>query len=140
VSFAFHGFSQDCLDGSADWVGGTYVSAQLIKDTWVATPAVRYLADIPAAHRPAAKVILTARVLVDGAADCADMIFPKVAAAAYTFKGVVFFQDTAVESSSRLIIYHDNGDLWPVTPNGGNIGFAPSDGVDRLFRVGTYAL
>jgi hypothetical protein len=139
MSFAFHGFSQDCLEGQAAWVGGSvYISAQLVKDTWSATPVARYLADIPIAHRPITRALLGGRLLADGAADCADIIFPKVPAAAFAYQGVVFFYDTGVEASSRLIIFHDEGDDWPVTPNGGNIVILPSDGPDRLFRIGTY--
>lgn len=138
MSFAFHYFSEEVLAGRIIWTTGFY-GACLMKDTYTPSPeGVRYLADLNVTHRPQPIVQVLGRALVDGAADSFDIVFPRVPELGYTYKGIVIFQNTGVEASSKLLVYHDSGVGWPVTPNNGNIVVQVDDGADRLFRIGTY--
>lgn len=142
MSFAFRRFSEVALSGGLKWPAPAagepptlFVSAVLIKDTWIPDPSRNYLSDIAAGDRPRPKVVVGSRALVDGAADCTDIIFPKVPNEGFTYQGIVLIRDTAVAESSDLLVFHDTGVGWPVVPNGGNVVIQVSDGPNKLFRV-----
>jgi hypothetical protein len=137
MSFAYHKFSEYALSGALNWTTGTFVSAALIADTHTPDPTDVFLSDIPSADRPRAKTVLGGRALVDGSADSFDITFAKVPNAGLNYIGIVLFLDTAIESTSKLLVFHDSGTGWPVTPNGGNITVQVDSGVNRLFRIGS---
>jgi hypothetical protein len=137
MSFAYHGFSSYALSGNAKWATG-FFSAVLLRDTHTPDPSQIMLSDIPATQRPTPKVQIQGRLVSDGAAYCADIVFPKVPYAGFTYVGCAVFADTAVEGSSPLWLYLDHGTGWPLTPNGGNVAIQIDPGDDKLFRIGTY--
>jgi hypothetical protein len=137
MSFAFHQFSSLTLGRQFAWTEG-FVAASLIRDTWAPDPAPVFLTDIPATHRPRPKVQVQGRALIDGAADCFDIAFPKVPDEGFNYIGAVLFTDTGVEDTSRLLVYVNAGTGWPLSPNGGNVIIRPDPGPNKLFRIGEY--
>jgi hypothetical protein len=137
MSFAYHHFSEYALSGNAKWATG-FFSAVLLRDTHTPDPLQQYLSDIPSGQRPTPKVQIQGRIVTDGAANCAAIVFPKVPYAGFPYIGCAIFADTAVAESSPLWLYLDHGTGWPLTPNGGNVAIQIDTGPDKLFRIGTY--
>jgi hypothetical protein len=51
-------------------------------------------------------------------------------------EAIVIWQDTGVESTSRLIAYIDTASSGlPVTPNGGDITIAWDSGANKIFKL-----
>lgn len=79
----------------------------------------QFLSDVPAIARTAVGPALTAKTIVNGVADAADFAFALVSGD--PSEALIIFQDTGVETSSRLIAYIDTATGLPVTPNGQDI-------------------
>jgi len=47
----------------------------------------------------------------------------------------LIFQDTGVQSTSRLIAYIDSATGLPILPNGGDISVAFSSGSSKIFAL-----
>lgn len=137
MSFAFHRFSEYALKSQFSWEAG-FVGATLMRDTYPPDPSKVYLADIPGTQRPRPKVQVLGRALIDGAAESFDIIFPKVPNEGFTYIGIILFMDTAIEDTSRLLVYIDSGTGWPLAPNSGNVVVQVDPGPDRLFRIGEF--
>lgn len=79
-----------------------------------------FLDDVPSLARVATSANLTSKTTTDGVFDAADVTLSGVTGD--QFEALIFFIDTGVESTSRLVAYIDTG--WtglPATPNGGDI-------------------
>lgn len=137
MSFAFHKFSEYALTSQFSWQAG-FVGAALMRDTYPPDPSLVFLADIPASQRPRPKVQVLGRALLDGAADCFDIVIPKVPDEGFDYIGVVLFIDTALEDTSQLLTFINAGAGWPLTPNGGNVVIRPDPGPNKLFRIGEF--
>lgn len=137
MSFAFHRFSEYALKSQFSWEAG-FVGAALMRDTYTPDPAPVYVADIPVTHRPRPKVQVLGRALIDGAADSFDVIFPKVPNEGFTYIGIILFIDTAIDDTSKLLVYINSGIGWPLAPNGGNVVVQVDAGPDKLFRIGEF--
>lgn len=74
-----------------------------------------FLSDIPAIARVATSANLTGKTISGGVIDAADVVLSTVAGD--EAEAVVVYQDTGVESTSRLIAYVDTATGLPVTPN-----------------------
>lgn len=79
----------------------------------------QFLSDIAVGARVATTINLTGKTIVGRAINADDPVF--TAAAGAESEAVVFYQDTGVEATSRLIIYADTATGLPVTPNGTDI-------------------
>ncbi|MGW8180079.1 MAG: hypothetical protein ACWGQW_15160 [bacterium] len=75
----------------------------------------------------------TAKTTTAGVADAADITFTSVSGA--TVEAIIIFQDTGTPATDRLIAYIDTGTGLPVTPNGGDITVAWSDGANKIFKL-----
>jgi len=62
---------------------------------------------------------LTGKTVTNGVFDCADFVFTAVSGA--TVEAIVYYIDTGVSTTSRLIAFKDSGTGLAVTPNGGDI-------------------
>jgi hypothetical protein len=78
-----------------------------------------FLSDIPVGARVATSSNLTSKTISGGAIDAADVVYSTVSG--NESEAVVLYQDTAVEGTSRLIVYVDTATGLPVTPNGTDI-------------------
>lgn len=68
-----------------------------------------------------------------GVADAADPTLTSVTGV--EFHAVIFFQDTGVEATSRLISFWDDAVGLPYTPTGGNITLTFSDDANKIFKL-----
>ena len=67
---------------------------------------------------------LTFGVVADGAWDFADHTFS--AAAGDPIEGVLAYQHTGTDATSKLVCYDDTAAALPVTLNGGDVIYAPA--------------
>lgn len=122
------------LDGSINWQ--TDAIKAVLVDTGAYTPSMatnKFLADIPSAARIATSPNLSGKTSTGGVADANDVTFTSVSGA--TVEALVLYKDTGNASTSRLIAYIDTGTGLPITPNGGDIATAFSNGANRVFRL-----
>ena len=80
----------------------------------------QFLSDIPLAARAAVSSNLTTKTISGRAIDADDVTFTAVPSGP-ALSYVVLYQDTGVETTSRLLLFIDTATGLPVTPNGGDI-------------------
>lgn len=79
-----------------------------------------FLDDVPVAARVATSGNLASKTFTNGVFDCADPSFTAVTGD--VSEAVIFYIDTGVAATSRLIAFFDTGVTGlPVTPNGGDV-------------------
>jgi len=122
------------LAGEIDW-DGDVIKAVLIDaaDYTVNLATHQFLSEIPGAARVATSAPLTGKTAANGVADAADLAFPAVSGD--PAEALVLYQDTGVETTSRLIAYIDTATGLPVTPNGGDINVAWDNGANKIFKL-----
>jgi hypothetical protein len=76
---------------------------------------------------------LANKTTTNGVFDADDATFSSVTGA--NCEALVIFQDTGVQSTSRLIAYIDSATGLPILPNGGDIIVAFSGGASRIFAL-----
>ncbi len=85
-----------------------------------------FLDDIPAGARVATSGNMGTKTVTNGTFDCSD--FTWTAVSGDESEAIVWYVDTGVEGTSRLINYMDtNQTNLPVTPNGGDITYQVDD-------------
>lgn len=118
--------------------GGINMSTATIKVSLVDTGTYTY----SSAHEFLSSVsglIGTAQTLgtksfTNGVFDAGDVTFPAVTGA--TAEALLFYVDTGVAGTSRLIMYQDTGVTGlPVTPNGGDINLVFDNGANKIFAL-----
>ncbi len=88
--------------------------------TYAATHEFR--TDIPGAAEVAVSGNMTTKAVTDGKFTCANFSWTSVTGD--QSEAVIFFVDTGVAATSRLVAILDTGQTGlPITPNGGNINF-----------------
>lgn len=78
-----------------------------------------FLADIPGAAREATSANLAGKSFTSGTFDANDFSFTAVTGD--ECEALVYYIDTGVEATSRLVAYVDSATGLPITPNGGDI-------------------
>ena len=76
---------------------------------------------------------LSNKTTTNGVFDADDATFTSVTGA--NAEALILFQDTGVQSTSRLIAYIDSATGLPILPNGGDITVAFSSGSNRIFSL-----
>jgi ApbE superfamily uncharacterized protein (UPF0280 family) len=89
--------------------------------------------DVTAGGRVATSSNLSGKTSTAGVADATDVTFTSVTGD--PSESLVIWQDTATESTSRLIAYIDTATGLPVTPNGGDIQVVWDSGANRIFKL-----
>lgn len=122
------------LDGSIDWDSDT-IKVCLVDaaDYTVNLTTDDNLDDIPGAAIVATSGALGSKTVTAGVADAADITFTAVSGD--VSEALVIYKDTGVASTSRLIAYIDTATGLPVTPNGGDISVAWSNGASKIFKL-----
>lgn len=96
--------------------------------------AHEFLSSIPAAARVAISAALTGVTITAGVVDADDTTFSSVSGD--QSEALIWFIDTGVEATSRLVVYLDSGYTnLPVTPSGGNIQVAWDNGANKVFKL-----
>jgi hypothetical protein len=76
---------------------------------------------------------LTNKTTANGIFDADDALFTSVTGA--NAEALIIFQDSGVQSTSRLIAYIDSATGLPILPNGGDITVAFSSGSNKIFSL-----
>ena len=76
---------------------------------------------------------LTNKTITNGVFDADDATFSSVTGA--NCEALLIFQDTGIQTSSRLVAYIDSATGLPILPNGGDIYVAFSSGSSKIFAL-----
>ena len=76
---------------------------------------------------------LANKTIANGVFDADDAVFTSVSGS--NCEALIFFQDTGVQSTSRLIAYVDTATGLPIQPNGSDISVIFSSGTSRIFSL-----
>lgn len=121
------------LTGQIDWLTDTIKVALIdAADYSLAISSHQFLSDVPAPAR-VATVTLTGKSATSGAADASDVTFPTVTGDACD--ALIVYQDTGVEGTSRLILWIDSYDSFPITPDGLDIQLAWPNDAYKIFKL-----
>jgi hypothetical protein len=80
-----------------------------------------------------ATATLASKTKTGGVADAADVTYSAITGD--VCEAIIIWKDTGVESTSRLIAFIINATGLPVTPNGGDITVAWSNGVSKILML-----
>lgn len=92
-----------------------------------------FLSDIPAGARVATSASLSGVAVSQGVVDWSDFSFTSVTGD--SSEAIVLYKDTGTASTSALVGIYTYGTNLPVTPNGGDINVAWSNGTSKVFRI-----
>lgn len=126
---------EDFLKGDIDWLVDNY-KVVLLRSTYTYSAAHDNLDDIASADRAATTANLSDKTADDGVADASDVTVAVTGGNPVT--GLWLYRDSGIESTSRLVLFVDtdpNGSAINVTPNGGNVTVAWSNGANKIFRL-----
>ena len=76
---------------------------------------------------------LSNKTVASGVFDADDATFTSVTGA--NCEALLIFQDTGVQTTSRLIAYVDSATGLPILPNGGDITVVFSSGASKIFAL-----
>jgi hypothetical protein len=118
----YNKFKQACLDAGTSPnvdLNTSNVKATLIRTSaYTFSQAHEFLSS--AATRVADSANVSLPTIVSGTFDCSDITWSAVAAGA-AIDAIIFWVDTGVAATSRLIAYFDTASGLPITPNGSDI-------------------
>ena len=122
------------LDGSIDWdTDNIAVDLVDLADYVVDLANHQFRSDVPAIARVSTSANLTLKTVTAGVADAADITFSAVSGD--QSEALIIYQNTGVDTTSRLIAFIDTATGLPVLPNGGDIGVTWSEGADKIFKL-----
>jgi hypothetical protein len=120
------------LNGSINMVANT-ISIALV-DTGVYTySATHQFRNEVSNSAVISSTTLSNKTITNGVFDADDATFSSVTGA--NCEALLIFQDTGVQSTSRLIAYIDSATGLPILPNGGDISVAFSSGSSKIFAL-----
>ena len=120
------------LNGSINMVANT-ISIALV-DTGVYTySATHQFRNEVSNSAVISSTTLANKTITNGVFDADDATFSSVTGA--NCEALLIFQDTGVQSTSRLIAYIDSATGLPILPNGGDISVAFSSGSSKIFAL-----
>jgi len=124
------GFLGADIDWDADVIKVVLIDTALYT---VAIDTHQFLSDIAVGSRVAISPALTTKTKALGVAGAANVVFPTVSGS--TSEALAIFQDTAIETTSRVIAYIDTATGLPVIPNGTDINLNWDAGVNKIFKL-----
>ena len=120
------------LNGSINMVANT-ISIALV-DTGVYTySATHQFRNEVSNSAVISSTTLANKTITNGVFDADDATFSSVTGA--NCEALLIFQDTGIQTTSRLIAYIDSATGLPILPNGGDITVAFSSGSSRIFAL-----
>jgi hypothetical protein len=120
------------LDGSINVATGTIKVALLSAGYTPNLATHKFVSDLGAnivGRSPA----LTSKTVTAGVFDAADVTFLSQTGAQVTRYAI--YQDSGVDSTSRLIALIDTATGLPITPNGGDIQIVFDNSANRIFKL-----
>ena len=122
------------LAGDIDWDGDNIKIALIDEaDDTIDLALDEDWADRAAASRVDTSGNLSSKTVTAGVADAADVTFSAVSGD--EAESIDIYQDSGVESTSRLIANIDTATGLPVTPNGGDITVTWDSGANKIFKL-----
>ena len=120
------------LNGSINMVANTITIA--LVDTGVYTySATHQFRNEVSNSAVISSTTLTNKTITNGVFDADDATFSSVTGA--NCEALLIFQDTGIQTTSRLVAYIDSATGLPILPNGGDISVAFSSGSSKIFAL-----
>ena len=120
------------LNGSINMVANTISIALVDTGVYTYSSAHQYRNEV-ANNAVISSTTLSNKTITNGVFDADDATFSSVTGA--NCEALLIFQDTGVQSTSRLIAYIDSATGLPILPNGGDISVAFSSGSSKIFAL-----
>jgi hypothetical protein len=123
---------EDFISGNIDLTTDTIKIVLVDTADYTFDSAHEDLADVAAGGR-VATATLGSKTVTSGVFDAADATFSNVTGD--QAEALIIYKDSGVEATSRLIAYIDTATGLPITPGGGDITVAFSDGANKIFAL-----
>jgi hypothetical protein len=120
------------LNGSINMVANTIVIS--LVDTGVYTYSASHQFRNEVSNSAViSSATLANKTITNGVFDADDATFSSVTGA--NCEALLIFQDTGIQTTSRLIAFIDSATGLPILPNGGDISVAFSSGASKIFAL-----
>lgn len=120
------------LNGSINMVANTITIALVDTGVYTYSSSHQYRNEV-SNSAVISSTTLSNKTITNGVFDADDATFSSVTGA--NCEALLIFQDTGIQSTSRLIAYIDSATGLPILPNGGDISVAFSSGSSRIFAL-----
>jgi hypothetical protein len=120
------------LNGSINMVANTITIALVDTGVYTYSSSHQFRNEV-ANNAVISSTTLTNKTITNGVFDADDATFSSVTGA--NCEALLIFQDTGIQTTSRLIAYIDSATGLPILPNGGDISVAFSSGSSKIFAL-----
>jgi hypothetical protein len=120
------------LNGSINMVANTVTIALVDTGVYTYSASHQYRNEV-SNSAIISSTSLSNKTVTNGVFDADDATFTSVTGA--NCEALLIFQDTGVQSTSRLIAYIDSATGLPILPNGGDITVVFSSGSSKIFAL-----
>lgn len=120
------------LNGSINMVANTITIALVDTGVYTYSASHQYRNEV-SNSAVISSTTLANKTITNGVFDADDATFSSVTGA--NCEALLIFQDTGIQTTSRLIAYIDSATGLPILPNGGDITVAFSSGSSRIFAL-----
>jgi hypothetical protein len=120
------------LNGSINMVANTITIALVDTGVYTYSASHQYRNEV-SNSAVISSTALANKTITNGVFDADDATFSSVTGA--NCEALLIFQDTGIQTTSRLIAYIDSATGLPILPNGGDITVAFSSGSSRIFAL-----
>ena len=120
------------LNGSINMVANTITIALVDTGVYTYSSSHQYRNEV-ANSAVISSATLANKTITNGVFDADDATFSSVTGA--NCEALLIFQDTGIQSTSKLIAFIDSATGLPILPNGGDISVAFSSGASKIFAL-----
>jgi len=120
------------LNGSINMVANTVTIALVDTGVYTYSSSHQYRNEV-SNSAVISSTTLANKTITNGVFDADDATFSSVTGA--NCEALLIFQDTGIQTTSRLIAYIDSATGLPILPNGGDISVAFSSGSSKIFAL-----
>lgn len=120
------------LNGSINMVANTVTIALVDTGVYTFSSAHQFRNEV-SNSAVISSTTLANKTITNGVFDADDATFSSVTGA--NCEALLIFQDTGIQTTSRLIAYIDSATGLPILPNGGDISVAFSSGNSKIFAL-----
>jgi hypothetical protein len=120
------------LNGSINMVANTITIALVDTGVYTYSASHQYRNEV-SNSAVISSTTLANKTITNGVFDADDATFSSVTGA--NCEALLIFQDTGIQTTSRLVAYIDSATGLPILPNGGDITVAFSSGSSKIFAL-----
>jgi hypothetical protein len=120
------------LNGSINMIANTITIALVDTGVYTYSASHQYRNEV-SNSAVISSTTLANKTITNGVFDADDATFSSVTGA--NCEALLIFQDTGIQTTSRLIAYIDSATGLPILPNGGDISVAFSSGSSKIFAL-----